>query len=129
MERKVKVDNLWRIWWNVSNINFRYVPTLDFPSSHLDIYFGKRSSFLALDQSSRRCYPNRDKVSDDERAPKCCLELFWTVIPYFRVMPVDELHLSVCNRLFPIELQIQGYDRTQLRIFEIRNTKFSKLLL
>jgi len=55
--RKVKVDNLWRIWWNVWSINFRYVPTLSIPSSHLDIYFGKKSSFLALDQSSRRSVP------------------------------------------------------------------------
>lgn len=89
--RKVKVNNLWRIWWIVWSINFRYVPTLGF---HLDIYFGKGSPFLALDQSSRRSYPNRDKISDDERG----LELFWTIIPYFRVMLVDELHLSARNR-------------------------------
>lgn len=99
------MDNLWRIWWNVSGINFRYVPTLGFPRSHLDIYRGERSSFLAPDQSSRRRYPNRDKVSGDERAPKRSLELFWIVIPHFRVMPVDELHLSLRNRLYLIEQQ------------------------
>lgn len=76
---KIKVDNL---MMNIPNINFWYVLTLDFPGFHLDIYFrlGKRSSFLALDQSSHRCYTNRDKVSDDERAPKCCLKLFWIII-------------------------------------------------
>lgn len=44
---------------------------------HLDIYFGKRSSFLALNQSSHRCYPNHDKISDDERA---CTEMLPGVI-------------------------------------------------
>lgn len=105
------MDNLWRIWWNVSGINFRYVPTLGFPRSHLDIYRGERSSFLAPDQSSRRSYPNRDKVSGDERAPRRSLELFWIVIPHFRVMPVDGLHLSLRNRLYPIESQAQRGSR------------------
>jgi len=80
-----------------ASINFPYVRTLGFPRPHLDIYL-ERSSFLALDQSSRRSWPNRDKVSGD--APGRRLELFWTVIPHFRVMPVDGLHLSVGATLY-----------------------------
>lgn len=72
---------------------------------------------MALNQSSRRCYQNRDKVSDDERVPKRRLELFWTVISYFRVMPVDGLHLSARNPLSSIELQIQGCEKTLIMAY------------